>query len=75
MRPTILSVALPRLYFWWWVLLEGFQAESNSDTIFRQADRDLRQALVRAERAIEQGDFADAVDEIGKLLAESTTDA
>ena len=44
------------------------------ENVFRPADREFRQALSRAEKAIEAGEFADAVEEIGRLLQDGSED-
>lgn len=56
------------------VLLGGpahLSAQNNSQsTSFRPAPRTLRQHLVRAQRALEEGEYGESVAELGALLAE-----
>ncbi len=52
----------------------GLFPDAPSDSIFRPADRELRQALSRAEEAIKDGSYSDAITSLGKLLSEGATD-
>jgi len=49
---------------------EGFAQDETGATVFLPAPRTLRQHLVRASKAVEEGRHGDAVMELGALLAE-----